>query len=80
MIALPYINTYIIWFYDASISYFALAKYTKKYGAITPYMLNFSLFYRDYNNFINIYIMDTLYFLWCKYGCFIFIKHYHIFL
>ena len=47
MIALPYINTYIIWFYDASISYFALAKYTKKYGAITPYMLNFSLFYRD---------------------------------
>lgn len=37
MIASPYINTYIIWLYDDIISYFALAKYTKKYGAITPY-------------------------------------------
>ena len=46
MIASPYINLYIIWLYDAIISYFALAKYIKKYGAITPYMLNFSLFYR----------------------------------
>lgn len=47
MIALPYINTYIIWFYDIIISYFALAKYIKKYGVITPYMLNFFLFYKD---------------------------------
>ena len=47
MIASPYINAYIIWLYDAIISYFALAKYIKKYGAITPYMLNFSLFYRE---------------------------------
>lgn len=46
MIALPYIKSYIIWVYDAIISYFALAKYIKKYGAITPYMLNFSLFYK----------------------------------
>ena len=29
MIASPYINAYIIWVYDAIISYFALAKYTK---------------------------------------------------
>ena len=28
MIALLYINTYIIWSYNAIISYFALAKYT----------------------------------------------------
>lgn len=47
MIASPYINLYIIWIYAAIISYFALAKYIKKYGAITPYMLNFSLFYRE---------------------------------
>ena len=47
MIASPYIKSYIIWVYDAIISYFALAKYTKKYGAITPYMLNFPLFYRE---------------------------------
>ena len=47
MIASPYIYTHIIWVYDAIISYFALAKYTKKYGAIAPYMLNFSLFYRE---------------------------------
>ena len=47
MIASPYINLYIIWVYDAIIFYFALAKYIKKYGAITPYMLNFSLFYRE---------------------------------
>ena len=47
MIASPYINLYIIWVYDAIISYFALAKCIKKYGAITPYMLNFSLFYRE---------------------------------
>lgn len=46
MIALPYIKSYIIWVYDAIISYFALAKYIKKYGVIAPYMLNFSLFYR----------------------------------
>ena len=47
MIALPYIKSYIIWVYDAIISYFALAKYIKKYGAITPYMLNFPLFCRE---------------------------------
>ena len=47
MIASPYINLYIIWVYDAIISYFALAKCIKKYGAITPYMLNFYLFYRE---------------------------------
>ena len=47
MIESPYINTYIIWVYDAIISYFALAKYTKKYGTIIPYMLNFYLFYRE---------------------------------
>lgn len=47
MIASPYINAYIIWVYDAIISYFVLAKYIKKYGAITPYMLIFPLFYRE---------------------------------
>ena len=47
MIAPPYINTYIIWFYDIIISYYALAKYIKKYGVITPYILNFFLFYKD---------------------------------
>ena len=36
MIASPYINTYIIWVYDAIISYFALAKSTINYGVITP--------------------------------------------
>lgn len=46
MIALQYTILYNIGLYDAIISYFALAKYIKKYGAITPYMLNFSLFYR----------------------------------
>ena len=47
MIASPYINTYIIWIYDAIISYLALAKYAEKYEAITPYLLNFSIFYRE---------------------------------
>lgn len=80
MIASPYINAYIIWIYDVIISYFALAKYIKKYGAIAPYMLNFPYFIGNYNNFMDIHIVDVLYFLWCKYGCFIFVKYYHIFL
>lgn len=68
MIASPYINAYIVWVYDAIISYFVLAKYIKKYGAITPYMLIFPLFYRNYYKFMNIHIVDVLYFLWCKYS------------
>lgn len=36
MIALLYINAYIIWLYDAIISYFVLAKSTINYGVITP--------------------------------------------
>ena len=37
MIASPYISAYIIWVYDAIISYFVLAKYIKKYGRTLPY-------------------------------------------
>ena len=36
MIALLHINTYIIWLYDAIISYFALAKLIINYGAYHP--------------------------------------------
>ncbi len=79
MIALLYINTYIIWFYNAIISYFALAKYTNMEQLLHICKI-FPYFIGNYNNFMNIHITDVLYFLWCKYGCFIFIKYYHIFL
>lgn len=46
MIASSYINAYIIWVYDAIISYFVLAKCNKKYRAITPYILIITLFYK----------------------------------
>ena len=79
MITLPYTILYNIGLYDAIISYFALAKYIKKYGTITPYMLNFPCFIGNYSDFMNIHNVDVLYLLWCKYGCLIFIEYYHIF-
>ena len=47
MIALPYINAYIIWSYDAIILLFCTCKNDINYGTITPYMLKFLLFYSN---------------------------------
>lgn len=56
MIALPYTILYNIGHYDAIISYFALAKWNKNYGAITPYYLKIFFNLKRFNkkSFISI--------------------------